>query len=265
VVKKEGRLYPTELGILVNGYLVQRFPELINESFTAKMEADLDRVENGEQSWLRIVKAFYRPFKKDLDEAYTDKDKAVQDQPTEMTCELCGRPMVKRWGRHGWFYACSGYPECKNTKPMQTEEPEKTDEKCPTCGAEMVIRQGRYGRFLACSRYPDCKTTKPLGTGVTCPEDGGELIEKTTKKGKVFWSCSNWPECKFALWQKPVPESCPECGHPFLVEKKTRGKSILQCPNKKCSYKREADSTKTPSEHTKESVPEDTEPALAEG
>ncbi len=257
VVKKQGRLQPTELGILVNDYLIQRFPELINESFTAKMESDLDRVENGSRSWLKIVRAFYEPFKKDLNEAYSDKDRPVQDQPTEMTCDLCGRAMVKRWGRHGWFYACSGYPECKNTKPVETEQPEKADERCPSCGAEMVIRQGRYGRFLACSRYPECKTTKPIGTGVSCPEDGGQIIEKTTKKGRTFWGCSNWPDCKFALWNKPVPEPCPECGNPFVVEKTQRGRVFLQCPNKKCSYKKELTPEDQPSPAE--------EPALTEG
>ncbi|RME64934.1 MAG: type I DNA topoisomerase, partial [Nitrospirae bacterium] len=240
VVKKQGRLQPTELGVLVNDYLVQRFPELINEQFTAKMESDLDGVETGKRAWIKVVKAFYRPFKRDLEDAYTEKEKAVQDQPTELVCELCGREMVKRWGRHGWFYACSGYPDCKNTKPIETNTPpEKTDERCPLCGAEMVIRQGRYGRFLACSRYPECKGTMPLSTGVKCPEDGGDLVERVTKKGKVFWSCSNWPKCKFALWQKPLPEACPECGHPFLIEKTSRGQTVIQCPNKKCSYKRQ--------------------------
>jgi len=234
VVKKDGRLYPTELGLLVNDYLVHKFPELINESFTARMEADLDKVENGTQSWLKIVKAFYKPFKKDLDQAYSDKDKAIEDQPTELVCEICGKNMVKRWGKHGWFYACTGFPECKNTKPIKTET---SEQNCPACGAQMVVKQGRYGRFLACSRYPECKTTMPFSTGVICPVDGGQIVEKTSKKGKTFWSCSNWPDCKFALWHKPVPVTCPECGHPFLIEKHTKKKSFYQCPNKKCSFK----------------------------
>ncbi len=242
VKKREGRLVPTELGRLVNDYLVERFPELIDVGFTAKMEDELDKVEEGNLNWLKVVKSFYRPFSKDLQKAFETSDKAIEDQPTELTCELCGRQMVKRWGRHGWFYACTGFPECKNTKPInntEDKEPEEVaDQRCPECGSEMIIKQSRFGRFIACSRYPECRTTLPLSTGVKCPLDGGDIIERRSKKGKLFWSCSNWPKCKFTLWSRPINEACPKCGSPYLLEKTQNSKRQIVCPEKGCDYKR---------------------------
>ncbi len=245
VKKKDGRLVPTELGMLVSDLLVERFPELMDVRFTARMEDELDKIEGGELEWVEVVNDFYIPFKRDLEEAMDTLGKVrPKDEPTDIVCELCGQPMVKRWGRHGRFLACSGYPKCKNTKPLKEEEekstePQLTEEKCPECGSPMVIRTSRYGRFLACSKYPDCKGTKPLGTGVSCPLDGGEIIERKSKKGKVFWSCSNWPDCKFASWYKPVPEKCPECGSEYLLQKRDRqGNTVLQCPEKDCKFKK---------------------------
>ena len=245
VKREEGKLRPTELGMLVNDLLVERFPELIDIGFTVKMEDELDRVEEGKLKWVRVVREFYDPFSKDLSEAMDSQERIrPEDEPTDILCESCGLPMVKRWGRHGRFLACTGYPECKNTKPLEEENGnlkpvEETTEKCPQCSSPMVIKQSRYGRFLACTRYPECKGTKPLGTGVSCPLDGGEIIERKSKKGKVFWSCSNWPECKFASWNKPIAEKCPECDSKYLVEKRDRtGKVTITCPNKECEYKK---------------------------
>ncbi|MEJ2324034.1 MAG: topoisomerase DNA-binding C4 zinc finger domain-containing protein [Nitrospirota bacterium] len=152
--------------------------------------------------------------------------------------------MVIRWGRHGRFLACSAYPECKNTRPLEGEKPAEeekpSDEKCPKCGSPMLYKSGRYGRFLACSRYPECKTTKPIPTGVKCPEDGGDLIERRTKKGKAFWSCSNYPKCKFATWHRPLAEKCPKCGAGFLLVKKERsGATVKFCHDKACGFKEE--------------------------
>ncbi|RMG73954.1 MAG: type I DNA topoisomerase [Nitrospirae bacterium] len=258
VKKQEGRLVPTELGMLVSDLLVERFPELMDVGFTARMEDELDKVEGGQMKWVSVVEDFYTPFKKDLEEAMETLGKVrPKDEPTDIVCELCGQPMVKRWGRHGRFLACSGYPKCKNTRPLEDEEnkrpePEKTDEKCPECGSPMVIRTSRYGRFLACSRYPECKGTKPLSTGVKCPLDGGDIIEKRSKKGKVFWSCSNWPQCKFASWYKPVNEKCPECGSEYMLERRDRqGNAYLLCPNKECKHKKPLEQ-ESPEEVSKE-------------
>ncbi|UCD35259.1 MAG: type I DNA topoisomerase [Nitrospiraceae bacterium] len=256
--KAEGKFRPTELGTLVSDLLVERFSELMDYNFTAKMEDNLDRIEEGGLRWVDIVMDFYGPFDKDLAEAMESLGKVrPKDIPTDQVCDKCGKPMVIKWGRHGRFIACTGYPECKNTRPLEQEgtggkvPAEETDEKCPTCGAAMVMKSGRYGRFLACSKYPECKTTRPLATGIKCPDDGGEIVQKSTKKGKVFYSCSNYPKCKFATWYKPVSKKCPDCGAAFLAEKRTKQGEYLVCLNKECTYReelRERESEQAPAE-----------------
>ncbi|MEW6067926.1 MAG: type I DNA topoisomerase [Nitrospirota bacterium] len=259
VNKTEGKFYPTELGSVVNDYLVERFPELIDEGFTAKMEDELDRIEDGKTKWTKAVKDFYKPFSKDLERAEEIKGKVKpKDIPTEITCEKCGLPMVIRWGRHGRFLACSGFPECKNTRPLENQlspngEASKlnsvqTNEICEKCGSPMIIKSGRYGKFIACSRYPECKNTKPLSIGIKCPKDGGEIVERRSKRGKLFWGCSNFPECKFATWYKPVLKKCPQCNADFLFIKQDKtGRTVYFCHKKECGYKATEDK---PSEET---------------
>jgi DNA topoisomerase-1 len=182
-----------------------------------------------------VLKDFYGPFSEDVKKAEANH-RAIQkttQEATDEVCEKCGKPMVIRWGKRGRFLACSGYPECKNTKPLNGEEAVPVEgEKCGTCGAPMLLKTGRFGKFLACSRYPECKTTRPVSTGVPCPEKdcGGTLVERQSKRRKVFYSCSNYPKCKFALWDKPVKQPCPACGAPFLVSKFTKAKG----PHLKC-------------------------------
>ena len=162
-------------------------------------------------------------------------------------CDKCGKPLIIKWGKHGRFIACTGYPECKNTRPLEQDgagsgagaEAQETAEKCEKCGSPMVLKSGRFGRFLACSKYPECKTTKAISTGIKCPEDGGDIVERRTKKGKVFFSCGNYPKCKFATWYKPVNRKCPQCDAAFLVEKKTKQGEYIACLNKECRYKEE--------------------------
>ncbi|MEJ2253452.1 MAG: type I DNA topoisomerase [Nitrospirota bacterium] len=246
VHREDKRFVPTELGMVVNDYLVENFAELLDLGFTARMEDKLDKIETGDFRWVDVVKDFYGPFEKDLVSASQVQGKVKpKDIETNEVCEKCGAPMVIRWGRHGRFLACSAYPACKNTRPLEGEKREAPEEKptgevCPTCGAPMVLKRGRFGPFIACSRYPECKTTKPLSTGVKCPEDGGDLIERRTKRGKPFWSCSNYPQCKFAIWHKPIPEKCPACGAPFMVIKKERsGQVVKSCIRKECGHKEE--------------------------
>ncbi|MBI4687051.1 MAG: type I DNA topoisomerase [Nitrospirae bacterium] len=255
VEKPDGRFKPTELGIVVNDLLVERFPELMDINFTANMEKELDGIETGNMKWVEAIRDFYTPFEKDLDEAMKIIGKVKpKDIETDAVCEKCGKPMVIRWGRHGRFMACSGYPECKNTKPLETQSTEhraqntdtQTDEVCEKCGSPMVLKSGRFGKFLACSKYPECKTTKPLATGVKCPEDNGDIIERRTKKGKVFFSCSNYPKCKFATWYKPVNKKCPGCGADILAEKRTKAGEFLVCLKKECGYKEELHAVGSP-------------------
>jgi len=242
VQKTDGRLQPTELGTIVNDLLTERFPELIDIGFTARMEKELDSIEEGRLKWVKVIKDFYKPFKKDLEEAEKNLGRVKPaDIPTEEVCGNCGLPMVIKWGRHGRFLACTGYPGCKTTKPLEESPvPEPTDEVCPKCGAPMVVKSGRFGKFLACSRYPECKTTKPLSVGVKCPLDGGDIVQRRSKKGKPFFSCSNYPKCKFATWYKPIPETCPKCGAGLLLEKKDKlGNIIKLCHKKECGFKAE--------------------------
>jgi DNA topoisomerase-1 len=242
VQKMEGRFAPTELGVVVNDLLVDKFPELIDIGFTAKMEDELDGIEEGRMKWVKVVKDFYKPFSRDLSEATKSTERVKPaDIPTDIICEKCGMPMVIKWGRHGRFMACSGYPDCKNTRQLEGQEPQPsaqvTDEKCQVCGSPMVLKSGRFGKFLACSRYPECKTTKPVSTGVKCPEDGGDIVERRTKRGRSFWSCGNYPKCTFATWSKPVPKKCPNCGADFLLTRRDKtGQTILFCHKKECGF-----------------------------
>lgn len=159
----------------------------------------------------------------------------------DKVCGKCGRLMVLKRGRYGLFWACTGYPECRNVlRPEGTEKPmaEPTDEKCETCGAPMVIRQGRYGRFLACSSYPKCRTVKSLPLDVKCPRCGAPLTQRRSKRGRAFYGCTSYPECTFSLWNRPIPEPCPECGAPFLVQHRSRRGSELRCSTEGCNYRK---------------------------
>ncbi len=243
--KLEGRFHPTELGTLVSDMLVERFADVMDYNFTANMENNLDKIEEGGLKWADIVMDFYKPFDKDLAEAMENLGRVKpKDIPTEEICDKCQKPMVIKWGRHGRFIACTGFPDCKSTRPLETEEGGQsevqiTDEKCTKCDSPMVLKAGKFGRFLACSKYPDCKTTKAISTGIKCPDDGGDIVERRTKKGKLFFSCSNYPKCKFATWYKPVNKPCPDCKAEFLVEKKTKKEEVVMCLKKDCHYKEE--------------------------
>ncbi|HUI45258.1 MAG TPA: type I DNA topoisomerase [Nitrospirota bacterium] len=249
VNKVENKFRPTELGVLVSSLLVSHFPVVMDVAFTAKMEGELDKIEEGQMPWVEAVRDFYQPFNESLEKAQAEmKDFKAELTPTDINCEKCGKPMIIKWGRNGQFLACSGYPECKNTKPLVRTEnggveaapDETTDEKCPKCGSGMVIKRGRFGKFLACSRYPECNHTQGMSTGVTCPEDGGKIVERRSRFGKMFYSCANYPACKYAIWYKPIQRACPQCKAPFLVEKYSKKTGpYIACLNKECGYKEE--------------------------
>jgi DNA topoisomerase-1 len=260
VEKREGRFYPTELGTLVNDLLVQAFPDILNVDFTREMEQRLDKVEEGSDDWVKVLRGFYEPFQVDLVRASEQmRDVKREEIPTEFTCELCGNPMVVKWGRNGSFLACKGYPECKNTKEflrradgsIKILEEQKVDQKCPTCNSEMKVKRGRFGEFLACTRYPDCVTTMPISVGVSCPRPdcGGYLTAKRSRRGKVFYGCSNYTKtkCDFVTWDLPIAEACPNCGAPFLVKKELKSGTTVRCVAEKCGYsRREADAGDEP-------------------
>jgi len=294
VTKQGGRFFPTELGMVVTDLLLENFADIFAVHYTARMEEELDEIEEGKLDWREAMREFYQKFRLDLERAEREMtDVKRLERPTELTCEKCGKPMVIKWGRHGSFIACSGYPECTNTRDLKADLPDlegavlseqDEEEYCPNCGRPMVLKRGRFGQFYACSGYPDCKTTRPLarqerppdipleencpqcgsrlvlrhgrygqftacsnypsckyvkreGAGVQCPECGqGELIQRRSKRGRVFYGCERYPECKFVLWNKPLPEPCPDCGHPYLLERWTKAGARQECP--RCRYKR---------------------------
>ncbi|MDQ6999227.1 MAG: type I DNA topoisomerase [Mariprofundus sp.] len=245
VEMEKKRFVPTDTGEWVNKFLVSSFGAIVDPTFTASIEDKLDAVANGDSGWKPVLREFWAPFKIAVDLA------ADADRPSEATeekCTECGKPMAIKLGRYGKFLACTGYPECKQARPLpgkegEQSEPEMTDQKCEKCGSGMVIKAGRYGKFLGCSAYPECKNIQPLekpkDTEVPCPQcNKGTFLEKKSKRGKIFYSCSCYPKCKNALWNEPIPKPCPECKAPFITRKETKrhGKQHV-CATEGCGWK----------------------------
>jgi DNA topoisomerase-1 len=249
VEKMDGtRFRPTLLGKFVVDGLVRSELDFMDPAFTSKMEEELDEVEAGKEERVDLLKRFYKRFRSQLDLSKKGKRWNPEPEPTSEKCELCGGIMLKRWSRNGWFLGCSNYPECKSTRDLGADgtpaQPRETGIACDKCGKPMVIRSGRFGEFLSCTGYPECKNAKPVPIGVKCPKCGGDIIEIRPKKrgGKTFYGCSNYADerikCDFKIWQKPIPEACPNCGGTFLVMGGTRAKPMIACANKECGYKR---------------------------
>ena len=255
----KGYFKPNELGFIVNDLLVESFPDLFDVKFTAKMEDDLDLVAAAKVDSLEILARFYDSFKKELEAASKDmlSIKAV-GMPTDIVCPECNSKLTIRVGKNGHFLGCSGYPECSYTRnytrdekgiihPVEPSSDETSDRICEKCGKPMLIKQGKYGAFYACSGYPNCKNTHSVvsnnseqATGVNCPEKdcGGTLVQRKSKRGKIFYGCSSFPDCTFAIWDKPVAKDCPKCGARFLLEKTTKKQGTFQaCHTKGCGYK----------------------------
>ncbi len=250
---------PTELGFIVNDLLVENFPDIVDVEFTARMEENLDRVESSEVESAKILSQFYGSFKEDLETASKDmlSVKGV-GLPTGLNCPDCGNPLHIKVGKNGHFLACSGYPDCNysrdyirdergNVQPVESNIEEVVDKVCDKCGSPMVVKRGRYGEFLACSAYPDCKNTQSLNSnganqkiGIKCPQQNcdGEIVERHSKRGKLFYGCSQFPKCEFATWDKPINRKCPQCDAPILLEKTTKKEgTFLTCLSTECDYK----------------------------
>tara|TARA_B100000686_G_C16692115_1_gene918317 strand:+ start:40 stop:1473 length:1434 start_codon:yes stop_codon:yes gene_type:complete len=245
---EERKLAPTELGTLVTDLLVENFPDILTSDFTANMEDKLDLIEEGKTEWVMALKDFYVPFEKDLKEAEEKmRNVKAEVEETDEICENCNKPMVIKRGRFGKFVACSGYPECKTTRPLSSDGKtsaaplEPVEGECAKCQSPLVQKMGRFGSFIACSDYPNCKFTKPMSLGVSCPENDckGYVSTRRSKKGRTFYGCSEYPNCKFVSWDKPVAEPCPQCKHPYMVEKwkKSDGMTIV-CVDKECGFKK---------------------------
>jgi DNA topoisomerase-1 len=250
---------PTELGYIVNDLLVESFPDIFSVEFTARMEDNLDLVESAEVESSELLDRFYHPFRKELDTA-SEKMLSVKGVgiATGLKCPECGEELHIKMGKNGHFLACNGYPECTYSRDYQRDEKGKiqpielsaeeiTDKECQKCGKPMVVKRGRYGEFLACSGYPECQYTQSLNSngsgkqiGVACPEKNcsGEIVERQSKRGKIFYGCKRFPECNFATWDKPVDKKCPACGAAFLVAKTTKKEgAFLACNDNGCGYK----------------------------
>ncbi len=247
-VKKEGgKFIPTELGMVVTDLLLESFNDLFDVRYTARMEEELDEIEEGKMEWRTALAEFYDRFQKDLEKAErTMTDIKRMERPTDLVCDKCGKPMVIKWGRNGSFIACTGYPECKNTRELTVDLPDvdKADlseqgeeEYCENCGRPMVLKKGRFGTFYACSGYPDCKTTKQIGgtqkkpdvpLEEKCPQCGSNLVLKTGRFGE-FTACGNYPTCKYVK-QKTIGVPCPKCSEGEVVERRSkRGKTFYGC------------------------------------
>jgi DNA topoisomerase-1 len=239
VIKEQKQLKPTEIAMKVSDLLTAHFPEVVDYQFTAQMEEKLDDIAEGKTGWKPMIAEFYKKFKENLDRKQKEiSKKEITEEPSDETCEKCGSAMVIKMGRFGRFLACTKFPECKNTKKLRKEGEEPTketaplEEKCPECSANLEVKHGRFGEFIGCSAYPTCKFIKNIdqGTGVKCPGcNEGEIVQKRSKRGKIFFSCNRYPDCKFALWDKPNGEKCEKCGS-LLVEKKSQ----TVCSNKEC-------------------------------
>ena len=259
----KGYFMPNELGFIVNDLLVESFPDVIDVEFTAKMEDELDRIEAAEVDYLDILTRFYNAFKKELDAA-SEGMLSVKGIgfPTDLTCPECHSMLHIKVGKNGHFIGCARYPECKYTRnytrdekgvihPVEPASAKASDRVCDKCGSPMLIKEGRYGSFYACSGYPACKNTLSTNsnnsaktTGINCPASGcsGELVERSSKRGKVFYGCSRFPDCTFAIWDKPVAKKCPECGAEFLMEKTTKKQgTFLVCHTEGCGFKEKSE------------------------
>ncbi len=248
-VKKEGgRFTPTELGMVVTDLLVESFNDIFDVRYTARMEGELDDIEEGKIDWRDSMTEFYGKFQKDLEFAERNMtDVKRMEKPTDLVCDKCGKPMVIKWGRHGSFIACTGYPDCTNTRELTVDLPDldkanlgeqDAEEYCENCGRSMVLKKGRFGTFYACSGYPDCKTTKKIGEteqrkadvplDEKCPNCANHLVMKYGRFGE-FTACSNYPKCKYVK-QKTLGIKCPKCGEGEILERRSkRGKTFYGC------------------------------------
>ncbi|MGA8027034.1 MAG: type I DNA topoisomerase [Bryobacteraceae bacterium] len=246
-VKKEGgKFIPTELGMVVTDLLLESFADLFEVTYTARMEEELDEIEEGKLEWRVAMADFYERFQKDLDHAERHMtDIKRMEKPTDLICEKCGKPLVIKWGKHGSFIACTGYPECTNTRELTVDLPDvdgadlteqDEEEYCENCGRPMVLKKGRFGQFFACSGYPDCKTTKQIGgeqrkdvpLEEKCPQCGSNLVQKHGRFGE-FVACGNYPKCKYVK-QKTIGVPCPNCSEGEVVERRSkRGRTFYGC------------------------------------
>lgn len=242
VNKNENRYEPSILGEKVNELLVESFPEIVNVTFTATMEENLDKVEEGTANWRVILKDFYKPFSEQVKIAeHSMRNVKAAAEPTDVDCDRCTSKMVMKWSSKGEFLGCSNYPKCRNTREfirvdgkIEIKKLNYSGHDCPTCKKKMIIKNGRYGEYIACIDYPGCPTVKSMQSDIKCPEKdcAGNLVPRRTKMAKTFWGCTNYPSCTYAVWNKPLKQACASCSFPLMTEKTTkRDGTKLVCPS----------------------------------
>jgi DNA topoisomerase-1 len=319
VDKVEGKFVPSELGLTVTDLLVGHFSDILDVKYTARMEEELDEIEEGRLDYIDALKGFNKQFSKDLKAAASNMENIkTMEEPTDQKCGKCGRPMVIKWGRYGRFMACSGYPDCKNTQEISaanggnggpgphgaatgaagaaipenhgtcekcgsqmvlrkgrfgpfiacsaypkcrntkkiamdsegritvTRKPDRIlDEKCPRCHKPLAVKDGRFGEFTACSAYPECKYIKLKEVGLDCPRDGcgGRIVERRSRRGRIFFGCDSYPKCDFVTWYRPIAERCPSCGNAYVLEKVTKKDGTTRfCDSEGCGFKKAVNS-----------------------
>ncbi|NOS87645.1 MAG: DNA topoisomerase I, partial [Methylococcaceae bacterium] len=243
------RFHPTDVGRIVNKFLTEHFTKYVDYDFTANLEDELDAVSRGEKDWIPLMHDFWQPFTRlihEKEESVQRKD--VTQEAIDEKCPECGNPLSIRLGRNGRFIGCTHYPECSYTRNLNddasaTDEPETVEgRECPLCASPLVFKTGRYGKFIGCSAYPKCRHIEPLekpaDTGVECPKcKKGTILKRKSRNGKIFYSCSGYPKCDYALWNAPIKESCPNCQWPLLTVKETKRRGVEKvCPQKDCGY-----------------------------
>lgn len=250
VLLENKRFYPTDIGRIVNKFLTQYFTRYVDYGFTARLEDELDEVSRGEKEWVPLLEEFWDPFKSQVDNIHdTVKRKDVTQETLDEKCPECSKPLSIRLGKRDRFIGCTGYPECSYTRSVNegASEASETAElvegrECPDCGGPLKMRYGKFGKFIGCGNYPKCRyiesLNKPTNTGVECPEcKQGSMVKRQSRRGRVFFSCNRYPDCKYAVWNEPIAQSCPKCAWPMLTIKvtKKRGKEYV-CPRQTCGY-----------------------------
>ncbi len=242
------RFYPTDVGRVVKNFLTNYFTQYVDYDFTAKLEDELDAVSRGEENWIPLLEKFWRPFKDRIEHTQENVQRAdVTQEKLDEACPKCSAPLSIRLGRHGKFIGCTKYPDCDYTRDLnankeEAEAPQEAGRDCPECGSPLIFKRGRYGKFIGCSGYPKCKYIEPLekpkDTGVTCPKcNKGTIMQRKSRRGKIFFSCSTYPKCDYAIWNEPIAEPCPSCGWPVLTIKTTKRRGTEKvCPQSECSF-----------------------------
>ncbi|MDP3559280.1 MAG: type I DNA topoisomerase [Legionellaceae bacterium] len=250
VIADKKRFSPTDIGRIVSKFLTDYFTRYVDYQFTAQLEDTLDEISRGEREWVPVLHDFWGPFEQqiqEIDEQVRRKD--VTTETLDSLCPTCGKQLTIRLGKRGRFIGCSGYPECNYTQDLggdtseaPTEPEVVADRECPSCQSPLHIKKGRYGLFIGCSKYPECKhmesLKKPVDTEVPCPKcRQSTLVERRSRRGKVFFSCNRYPQCDYAVWNNPIATPCPKCQWPLLTLKESKRLGThLACPEASCDY-----------------------------